>query len=116
MDSVVYTSDNHIVAEYQPGDTQVLNEFSVPTRRLSLTDADGNSQSLDYVAGSSISLDFSDVGIQVDLDSTYDSSSGLDGKNIEIPPGRYLQVGAERCESPLANGKIEGVLAEILDG
>jgi len=29
MDSVVYTSDNHIVAEYQPGDTQVLNEFSV---------------------------------------------------------------------------------------
>ena len=116
MDSVVYTSDNHIVAEYQPGDTQVLNEFSVPTRILSLTDADGNSQSLDYVAGSSISLDFSDVGIQVDLDSTYDSSSGLDGKNIEIPPGRYLQVGAERCELPLANGQIEGVLAEILDG
>ena len=87
-----------------------------PTRRLSLTDADGNSQSLDYVAGSSISLDFSDVGIQVDLDSTYDSSSGLDGKNIEIPPGRYLQVGAERYELPLANGQIEGVLAEILDG
>ena len=28
MDSVVYTNDNHIVAEYQPGDTQVLNEFS----------------------------------------------------------------------------------------
>jgi len=76
-------------------DIQILSEFSVPIRTLSLTDADDNSQDLDYVAGSSETLNFSDFGIQVDLDSTYSPSSGLNGTDIEITASRDLQVGAD---------------------
>ena len=49
-------------AGYQQNDTQVLNEFTVSSNRtLSLIHADGNSQSLDYTAGSSETLNFSDL-------------------------------------------------------
>ena len=52
-DSVVDANDSDTVAMYQPNETQVLNEFSVSSNRtLSLTDANGNSQRLDYAAGS----------------------------------------------------------------
>ena len=71
-------------------DIQILSEFSVPIRTLSLTDADDNSQDLDYVAGSSETLNFSDFGIQVDLDSTYSPNIGLDGTDIEIAANRDL--------------------------
>ena len=60
-----------------------------------LTDENGNSQSLDYTAGNSETLNFSDFGIQVNLDGTYDASNGLDGKSIEIAANRDLQVGAD---------------------
>jgi len=88
--------DSDIVAVYQPNDIQVLNEFTVYSNRtLSLTDAGGNSQDLDYTVGNSETLNFSDFGIQVDLDSTYAPSSGLDGTDIEITDSRDLQVGAD---------------------
>ena len=40
-------------------------------------------------------LNFSDFSIQVDLDSTYSPSSGLDGTDIEIAANRDLQVGVD---------------------
>ena len=95
-DGVMDDSDSDIFAVYQPNDIQVLNEFTAYSNRtLTLTNTDGNSQSLDYTAGNSETLNFSDFGIQVDLDSTYDPSSGLDGKNIEIAASRDLQVGVD---------------------
>ena len=45
--------------------------------------------------GNQETLGFSDFGIQVDLDSTYASSSGLNGTDVEIAAGRDLQVGAD---------------------
>ena len=75
---------------------KVLSNFTVSSNRtLSLTSADGNSQSLDYVLGNQETLAFSNFGIQVDLSSAYDPSNGLDGKGVEIAANRDLQVGAD---------------------
>ena len=40
-------------------------------------------------------LNFSDFGIQVDLDSVYVPGSRLDGTDMEIAASRDLQVGAD---------------------
>ena len=97
LQSTVDSDDDGVVdANDSDHNTQVLSQFAVPSNRtLTLTDTEGNSHSLDYVAGSSETLNFSDFGIQVDLDSTYAPSSGLDGTNIEIAASRDLQVGAD---------------------
>jgi hypothetical protein len=64
---------------------KVLSNFTVSSNRtLSLTAADGNSQRKDYVSSNQETLGFSDFGIQVDLASAYNPSSGLDGTDIEI--------------------------------
>ena len=106
--------------------TQVLSQFAVPSNRtLTLTNTNGNSQSLNYTAGSSETLNFSDFGIQVDLNSTYAPSSGLDGTDIEITASRDLQVGADHdanhqlqlgISSVTANGlRIDGSQAVDID-
>ena len=94
LQSTVDSDDDGVVdANDSDHNTQVLSQFAVPSNRtLTLTNIDGNSQSLNYTAGSSETLNFSDFGIQVDLDSTYAPSSGLDGTDIEIAASRDLQV------------------------
>lgn len=49
----------------------------------------------DYVSSNQETLGFSDFGIQVDLASAYNPSSGLDGTDIEIAASRDLQIGAD---------------------
>jgi len=90
------TSPGTYSATVDPVPDQVLSNFTVSSNRtLSLTDADGNSQRKDYVSSNQETLGFSDFGIQVNLDSTYTSSSGLNGTDLEIAAGRDLQVGAD---------------------
>ena len=76
--------------------TQVVSQFTIPSNRtLTPTNTDGNSQSLDYTAGNLETLNFSDFGIQVDLNSAYVPSSGLDSTDLEIAASRDLKVGAD---------------------
>ena len=83
---------------------KVLSNFTVSSNRtLSLADADGNSQRKDYVSSNQETLGFSDFGIQVDLASAYNPSSGLDGTNVEITASRDLQVGAETTSTTSCN-------------
>ena len=68
--------------------------FTVPeTRRLTITDESGVQQSLQYQVGNDTSLDFSELGIELDIAGSY--SGGLNGTQIEISPDRYLRVGAD---------------------
>ena len=68
--------------------------FTVPeTRRLTITDENDVQQSLQYQVGNGTSLDFSELGIELDIAGSY--SGGLNGTQIEISPNRDLQVGAD---------------------
>ena len=67
--------------------------FTIPeTRRLTITDENGVQQSLQYQVGNDTSLDFSELGIELDIAGSY--SGGLNGTQIEISADRDLQVGA----------------------
>jgi len=68
--------------------------FTIPeTRRLTITDENSVQQSLQYQVGNDTSLDFSELGIELDIAGSY--SGGLNGTQIEISADRDLQVGAD---------------------
>ena len=82
-------------------------DFFVPeTRELTMTGENGVQQSLQYRVGYDTTLNFDQLGIQLDIkgspshsapsaDSYNPHTDSLDGKQIEIAPNRDLQVGAD---------------------
>ena len=87
--------------------------FTIPeTRRLTITDESGVQQSLQYQVGNDTSLDFSELGIELDIAGSY--SGGLNGTQIEISPDRDLQVGADNDANHQLQLSISSVTASGL--